>query len=187
MKQALIVIALFCVGCRDKPDIIDRGGKSLDVPVPSRGVAGTPVRGAEQELYKLPARAKMDPSRLGARTGKYGVYLVDGGGRALYVFSEDAKGETACFTNCATVWPPMIARKIPKATDGVDAAKVAFLARPDGAYQVSYGGLPLYYSDSDLAPDDVWGHSAMSFGGRFLLVGIDGKPLPIPKSRGQAP
>jgi hypothetical protein len=41
--------------------------------------------------------------------------------------------------------------------------------------------MSLYYSESDLKPDDTWGHYAMSFGGHFALVGADGKPLPAPK------
>jgi predicted lipoprotein with Yx(FWY)xxD motif len=183
MKRIASVVVLIGIACRDKADVPDLGGKSLAVPVPASGVAAaTAPRADDQDMFEFRKRPKRDPSRLGTRSGKYGTYLVDGAGRALYVFSEDAKGEAACLTNCATVWPPAIVKAPPSIQDGLDAAQVAIIERPDGTRQLSYSGLPLYYSESDLEPDDTWGHYAMSFGGRFSLIGVDGKPLPPPKA-----
>jgi predicted lipoprotein with Yx(FWY)xxD motif len=181
MKRISGLLLFSCVACRDKPTIIDRGGRSLDVPVPSTGVAASGAKGAEQDITSFPKALKTDPTEIGTRGGRYGMYLVDKGGRALYVFSGDAKGETACVTNCASVWPPAIVKSLPTTRDGVVAAQLTLITRPDGSRQLAYAGLPLYYSDSDLNPDDTWGHYAMSFGGRFSLVGVDGKPLPPPK------
>ena len=179
-RRFLILLVCF-MGCRDKSTVVDRGGKSLDVPVPSTGVAATAEKGPEQDLFSFRRRPKTDPSEIGTRDGKYGIYLVDKTGRALYAFSDDTKGETACLTNCASVWPPAIVKSLPATSGGVDASQLTTITRPDGSRQLAYGGLPLYYSESDLEPGDTWGHYAMSFGGRFSLVGIDGKPLPAPK------
>ena len=124
---------------------------------------------------------RQDPSRLGVSSGAYGQFIVDANGRALYSFSGDVPGQTACLTNCASVWPPAIVDRIPTATHAaIDKAKLAMIPRGNGTSQLTYAGMPLYYSESDVKPDDTLGHYAMSFGGRFALVSPTGKALPAP-------
>lgn len=182
MMRALVVgVALGLAGCKGDSSVVDTGGRSLQVPVPSRGTAAT-VKGPEKDILEFPRRAKQDLTGLGVANGRLGSYLTDAGGRALYVFSEDAKGQPACQTNCATVWPPAIAVKLPAITDAsIDRAHVALITRADGSRQLSYFDLPLYYSESDLKSGDTWGHFAMSFGGHFALVSPAGKPLAPPR------
>ena len=116
------------------------------------------------------------------RSGPYGEYIADANGRALYAFSQDEKGQAACLTNCATVWPPVVVERRPRVESAaIDTSKLEIITRPDGSRQLSYATLPLYYSESDLKPADVLGHYAMSYGGRFMLVSPAGKPLPPPK------
>ena len=178
MKRLSLV--LLAIACRDQA-VPDRGGKSLQVPVPSSGVPAT-TKGAEKDIYVFPKRAKRDPSALDVRSGRFGTYVVDAAGLALYVFSEDTQGQAACGTNCAAAWPPVIVDKLPSAkTAAIDAMKFGTVVRPDGARQLTYDGIPLYYSESDVKPDDTWGHYAMSFGGHFALIGPDAKPIPAPK------
>lgn len=181
MRAALIVTGLVALAACGSEPPPDTGGRSLDVPVPSTGAAATPPR-AEQEMFEFPKRAKQDPRKLGVRLGPLGPFLVDANGRALYAFSDDAPGQAACLTNCATVWPPVIVDRMPEPVDAaIDASKLQSFTRPDGARQLSYSGLLLYYSESDLKPGDAWGHFAMSFGGRFTLVSPTGQPLPAPR------
>jgi predicted lipoprotein with Yx(FWY)xxD motif len=120
--------------------------------------------------------------RVEVRSSPYGDYIADDAGRALYAFSGDAPNQSGCLTNCSTVWLPVAADELP-AVDSplLDRAKLSIIGRPDSIRQLSYAGLPLYYSSSGLKPGDIWGHYAMSFGGHFALVGPAGKPLPPPK------
>jgi predicted lipoprotein with Yx(FWY)xxD motif len=180
-RTALVGVALGFAACKADPSVVDTGGRSLGVPVPSRGTAAT-VMGPEKDILEFPKRAKQDLERLGVGSGRWGAYLTDAGGRALYAFSEDAKGQPACMTNCATVWPPAIVDKLPEIADrSIERARVALITRADGSRQLSYFGLPLYYSESDLKPGDTWGHFAMSFGGHFALVSPAGKTLAPPR------
>jgi predicted lipoprotein with Yx(FWY)xxD motif len=120
-------------------------------------------------------------TKLSSRSGPYGDYVVDGEGRAVYAFSGDANGQSACLTNCATVWPPVTVEKIPRVEGVMDSAQLVVIRRPDGMRQLSYAGQPLYFSATDRAGAEPWAHYAMSFGGRFTLVSPTGKPLPAPK------
>jgi len=178
-----LFVAAFAVslaGCRQDSSVVDTGGRSLAAPVPSRGIAAT-TKGPEKDIFEFPKRAKQDLSGLGVGSSRFGQYIVDAGGRALYVFSEDARGQPACQTNCATVWPPAIAEQRPAVNAAsLDPGQVALIALPNGSHQVSYFGQPLYFSESDLKPGDIWGHYAMSFGGHFALLSPKGKPLPPP-------
>ena len=180
MNRRILALVGILAACSD-PKIQDTGGRSLDMPVPSSGTLAT-TRGTGKDILEFPKRAKQDPRKLDTRTGPLGVYLVDATGRALYAFSDDQNGETACLTNCATVWPPVIVKELPAVLSAaIDAAKLGITTRPDGKGQLVYAKLPLYYSESDRKPEETWGHYAMSFGGRFALVGPDGKPLPPPR------
>jgi predicted lipoprotein with Yx(FWY)xxD motif len=181
MNRRMFILLVSVAACRDRSPVKDLGGRSLEVPIPSIGVGAT-AKGMEKDISAFPRRAKQDPSLLTIRSGSYGDYLVDANGRALYSFSEDARGQTACLTNCATVWPPVVAERLPRVeTPAIDATKLELISRPNGSRQLSYANMPLYYSESDFKADDTWGHYAMSFGGRFTLVSPGGKPLPPPK------
>ena len=180
MKRILVLL-IVCAACRDRPAVKDLGGRSLEVPIPSSGVAAT-IKGGERDIAAFPRRARRDPASLSVRPGRYGDYIVDANGRALYAFSADDNGQTSCLTNCATVWPPVIVDRMPRIESAtLDAAKLEIITRPGGARQLAYAKLPLYYSESDLKPEDTWGHYAMSFGGRFTLVSPAGMPLPPPR------
>jgi predicted lipoprotein with Yx(FWY)xxD motif len=122
-----------------------------------------------------------DPSRLEIVSGPQGQFIVDATGRSLYTFSGDAAGQSACLTNCASVWPPAIVNRIPQSDPAIDASKLAMIPRGNGTSQLTYAGMPLYYSESDRKPGDTFGHVAMSFGGRFALVSPAGKPLLDPR------
>jgi predicted lipoprotein with Yx(FWY)xxD motif len=118
---------------------------------------------------------------LEVRSSPYGDYIADDAGRTFYSFSGDAANQPACLENCATVWVPVLVGETPATTSSrIDRAKLGTIRRPDGSRQLSYAGLPLYYSSSG-KPGDTWGHYAMSFGGYFALVGPDGTRLPPPK------
>lgn len=73
-------------------------------------------------------------------------------GMTLYVYDRDRPFESTCTGACAANWTPLKARE--------DAARVGrFLAieRPDGSWQWSYGGRPLYRWSKDRRKGDATG------------------------------
>ena len=123
-----------------------------------------------------------DSPRLETRAGPFGEYVTDAEGRPVYTFSGDAPGQTACLTNCATVWPPVLVHGQPHAASAaIDTTQLGVFTRPDSTRQLSFAGWPLYYSASAFTARDAYGHYAMSFGGRFTLVSPNGTALPPPK------
>ena len=93
-----------------------------------------------------------------------GPHLVDGAGRTLYLFTNDADGQSACYDACATNWPPVLADGEVQVGDGVDRDLVGTTERTDGTTQLTYGGWPLYTFVRDTEPgmavgqglNDVW-------------------------------
>lgn len=178
MTNRALLVVLAVGACRSEPAPVDTTQRSMSVPAPSRGTAGQ-VAGSEHDLFRFPKRAKQDPSRITVRTiPSIGTYVADANGRAFYAFSGDEEGHSACLTNCATVWPPVVAARMPGDVDAsIAASQLTLAGRPDGTRQLVLFGRPLYYFESDRPDAPPGGHNAMSFGGRFTLVSPDGTPL----------
>lgn len=179
MQRILLALFVGAVACRQESAPGDTTQRSMARPVPSSGTSATPGK-SSRDISSFPRRARQDPERLRVRSHPTGgEYIADGTGRALYSFSGDARGQSACLTNCATVWPPVIVERVPSDIDArIDASLLQLSTGPDGARQLVFNQKPLYYAESDLKPEDTWGHNALSFGGRFTLVSPVGKPLP---------
>lgn len=106
---------------------------------------------------------------LGTAESDLGTILVDGEGRTLYVFDDDADGTSSCDDQCAENWPPLTGEV--EASGDVDAALIGSTEREDDTTQVTYGGFPLYYFAADAAPGDVNGQGV---GGVWWVVAPDG-------------
>ena len=102
-----------------------------------------------------------------------GSVLADVDGKILYMFTKDTKDTSACYDTCATSWPPLLADKV-EIKDGVDAKMIGSTKRTDGAMQVTYNGMPLYYFAKDLKAGDILGQNV---GGSWFVVMADGKAL----------
>ena len=95
-----------------------------------------------------------------------GTALVDGTGRALYLFEADTGTTSTCTGACAQVWPPLLTPgQAPVTTGAAQASLVGTSPRADGTRQVTYDGHPLYYFAGDKAPGDVKGQGIHNFGG----------------------
>jgi predicted lipoprotein with Yx(FWY)xxD motif len=99
-----------------------------------------------------------------------GTILVDSNGRTLYLFEADKGGKSACYGQCAQVWPPFIAKGKVTAGPGADASKLGTTKRNDGTLEVTYNGLPLYYYVSDSKPGDTTGNDVTQFGAQWYAV-----------------
>ena len=93
--------------------------------------------------------------------GAIGTVLVDGKtGLTVYIFTKDVKdsGKSVCSGGCLVTWPALSvpAGATPSGGSGV-TGKLGTITRDDGALQVTYNGLPLYFFKNDQAPGDANG------------------------------
>jgi predicted lipoprotein with Yx(FWY)xxD motif len=142
------------------------GGAALDVALANPGTpvpAAAPMTGSATPAPVAPG--------IGAAALPPGTALVDGAGRALYLFEADQGSTSACTGPCAQVWPPLLANGTSPATTGAaQASLVGTSMRADGSRQVTYNGHPLYYFAGDTAPGDVKGQGIHNFGGGWYVV-----------------
>lgn len=94
--------------------------------------------------------------------GSAGTILVDGTtGMTLYNFENDVKdsGKSACTGACLETWPALTvdAGETPTGGDGVTGTFGTITREDNGALQVTYNGLPLYFFKNDKAPGDLNG------------------------------
>jgi predicted lipoprotein with Yx(FWY)xxD motif len=108
---------------------------------------------------------------------RYGRMLVDGKGRALYLFTRDTTTRSRCYAACAQAWPVFYARGRVRAGSGADTRLVGTTTRRDGRRQVTYNGHPLYYYVTDRAPGHVTCQDVAEYGGTWLVVAPGGAAL----------
>jgi predicted lipoprotein with Yx(FWY)xxD motif len=116
-------------------------------------------------------------STVGAHTSAYGTILFDGRGFVLYVFTRDTRTHSACAGACAKAWPPFLVRTRPSAAKGATAKLLGTIRRSDGTRQVTYAGRPLYYYVGDRVPGQILCQDIVEYGGRWLVVRPNGKPV----------
>jgi len=127
--------------------------------------SGTPTAGA--------ARAAM----VQVRSGSLGRYLVDGRGRALYLFEKDRRGRSSCYGSCASVWPPLVAGGRVSRGAGVSAGKLGTVARRGGGREVTYAGHPLYLYAGDSHAGQFAGEGLNQFGAKWDIVSPSGRGI----------
>jgi predicted lipoprotein with Yx(FWY)xxD motif len=117
--------------------------------------------------------------------------VVDGAGRTLYMFTEDANGKATLCTpqgpwgaECPQIWPPLTSAGAPLAGSGIKASQLGVVNRRDGKRQVTYNRHPLYYfhgdpntPPGDRKPGDVRGQG---FSGEWYVLSAKGAPIRTP-------
>jgi predicted lipoprotein with Yx(FWY)xxD motif len=94
-----------------------------------------------------------------ATNATLGNILTDGNGMTLYVFKNDTTGKSTCSGSCAQTWPAFVVddeTQMPTLPSGV-TGKVEVIDRPDGKYQVTFNGMPLYLYSGDAKAGDTNG------------------------------
>ncbi|MEA2537006.1 MAG: hypothetical protein QOF11_1240 [Chloroflexota bacterium] len=91
-----------------------------------------------------------------------GTVLVAGSnGMTVYSFAKDVKdsGTSACTDTCLGKWPALTvpAGGTPTPGTGVTGTLGTITRADNGALQVTYNGLPLYFFSGDAAPGDANG------------------------------
>jgi predicted lipoprotein with Yx(FWY)xxD motif len=115
---------------------------------------------------------------------EYGQHLVDGEGRAVYLFTADDQGQgdtkeavSNCYDSCAEAWPPVLSEAEPQAEGAAQSELLGRIERKDGDMQVTYNGWPLYYFIQDQDTGQAVGQDVKSFGGEWYLVRADGEKV----------
>jgi predicted lipoprotein with Yx(FWY)xxD motif len=124
-----------------------------------------------------PAPAATGATIAVATNTKLGQILVDGSGKTVYLFVADKGTTSACYTSCATIWPPVLTTGAPQAGTGAQASLLGTTARTDGTTEVTYAGHPLYYFIQDKAAGDAKGQAINGFGGLWWVVSPAGAAM----------
>ena len=96
---------------------------------------------------------------------------------AVYSFSADTPSTSACTGTCARYWPPVLVAGslTAEAGSGVNQAGLGTITRPDGTFQVTYYGHPLYFFAND-KPGQTLGEGITTPTGTFKTVNLAGMP-----------
>jgi len=111
------------------------------------------------------------------RHDKLGSYLADSRGRALYLFEADMGSASACYSACASVWPPLKGATTTSTGTGVNRSLLGTTKRKDGTSEVTYDGHPLYFYAGDSSAGAVNGQGLNQFGAKWYLVAPNGKKI----------
>jgi len=141
--------------------------------------SGTPAKTGAAALKPAPVATKPGP---GAPTvelapSKFGHILVDGQGRALYLFVADKTTASTCYGACASVWPPLTVSGVVKAGPRTAASLLGTTKRTDGTTEVTYKRHPLYYYAGDTKPGDTNGQIVSQFGAPWYVLAGNGTAI----------
>jgi predicted lipoprotein with Yx(FWY)xxD motif len=125
---------------------------------------------------KLKATPVNAGSTLSVKHTAVGNTLVDGNGRALYLFRADKPNHSTLSRAGFAVWPVFGSSRTPHSTAGVSAAHIATI-RSDGRSQVTYYGHPLYYYVGDKGPGEVKGQGLTEFGALWYVLSPNGHAI----------
>jgi predicted lipoprotein with Yx(FWY)xxD motif len=119
------------------------------------------------------AFASTKTSTIALKSTAVGKVLVGANGRTLYLFTADKSAKSACYGQCATYWPPLLAGKATVGS-GLDASMLGTTKRKGGKLQVTYDGHPLYFFAVDKKAGDIKGQGYVHFGGTWWTVSAAG-------------
>jgi predicted lipoprotein with Yx(FWY)xxD motif len=162
---AIAALALGAASCGDDSSSADEGP------------AAATASGSTTPSTTPETRARRRTTTLKLRDTRFGRILVDGKGRALYLFTREGSTRSRCYGQCAVAWPPFYARGRLRAGSGLDRGKLGSSRRRDGRRIVTYNGHPLYYYVSDTKPGQVTCHDVVEFGGTWLVVNPEGNAV----------
>jgi predicted lipoprotein with Yx(FWY)xxD motif len=157
-------------------------GSSSPSPSPeaisSPDATSSPIGGGGRDGYASPRGTPSGEGRreteIEAEDSPLGTILTDGDGNTLYVFLNDTGGESTCYDQCETNWPPLLARGELKVDDDLDASLLGTTERGDGKRQVTFAEMPLYYFAGDGQPGQTNGQGV---GSVWFVIGPDGQPI----------
>ena len=142
----------------------------------SSGSGSTPSYGAAKPSTSNTSNSSGTAS-VSTKTSALGTFLVDGNGRALYLWDADHGSKSTCSGACAQAWPPVTTTGTPKASGAVKASLLGTTKRADGSSEVTYAGHPLYTFAGDTQAGQTNGQGSNGFGAPWWVVTPAGKAL----------
>ncbi|MFY9866743.1 MAG: hypothetical protein WAK58_23280 [Trebonia sp.] len=106
-----------------------------------------------------------------------GTFLANGSGHAVYLWTKDSSGMSACSGACAGAWPPVTTTGTVTASGGAKSSDLGTITRSDGTKQVTYDGHPLYFFSGDSGPGMASGQGNDGFGAKWWLVSPSGSDV----------
>jgi predicted lipoprotein with Yx(FWY)xxD motif len=143
----------------------------------SSGSASTTSHGAAKPSTSNTSNSSGTASVVSTKTSSLGTFLVDGNGRALYLWDADHGSKSTCSGACAQAWPPLTTTGTPKASGAVKASLLGTTKRADGSREVTYAGHPLYTFAGDTQAGQTTGEGSNGFGAPWWVVTPAGKAL----------
>ena len=139
------------------------GASAAPSAAPSEAPSAAPsdVAPSEAPSDAAPSESAAGEAAVEVADNALGQILVDAEGVTLYGFTADTAGESTCYDQCATNWPPLLVDDAAAAVAGagLDASLISTVERTDGTIQVKYGDWPLYYFANDTAAGDTNGQA----------------------------
>jgi predicted lipoprotein with Yx(FWY)xxD motif len=155
-------------------------GVALLVAACSTGSSGTAAAGSSS-----PAGASSSSAAAGGSgstvittvSSSAGTFLATSSGHAVYLWSKDGDGMSACTGACTGAWPPVTTTGQVTASGGAKSSDLGTITRPDGTKQVTYDGHPLYFFSGDSGPGMASGQGNDGFGAKWWLVSPSGSDV----------
>ena len=155
-------------------------GVALLVAACSTGSSGTAAAGSSS-----PAGASSSSAAAGGSgstvittvSSSAGTFLANSSGHAVYLWTKDSSGMSACSGACAGAWPPVTTTGTVTATGGAKSSDLGTITRSDGTKQVTYDGHPLYFFSGDSGPGMASGQGNDGFGAKWWLVSPSGSDV----------
>jgi predicted lipoprotein with Yx(FWY)xxD motif len=178
-----VVAALAIAGCGSSDSTNSGGGGYGSGGAGATGGGGESTSASSESTskggYAAPANGEAEASgaayvALGS-VPDLGMVLVDSKGFVLYDFHQDKGTTSACYGECAAVWPPLLSEGEPQPSNGASASKLGTTERKDGTTQVTYAGHPLYAYVADKKPGEANGNDFSSFGGEWYALKGNGE------------
>ena len=163
MHSRLLMIALVVIGGIAVVACSSPGATSAPATASPAASDAAPSAAASAEPPAASASAATGGATVEAKpVGSIGTVLVDGKtGLTVYIFTKDTKdsGKSVCTGGCLDTWPALTvgAGETPTGGSGVTGTLGTITREDNGALQVTYNGLPLYFFKNDQAPGDANG------------------------------
>lgn len=173
------------VGQTDGADLFDPVTSPTGIWYLVEPKRGRPAPGqAEVQLETAPVGGTGSDQTVLAVSMDHGFELLPDGSFPVYTLSKNRghesgigwEGRGACRALCAQYWPPVLTSGSPEAGAGVDQDALGTIRRPDGTYQVTYRGRPLYLFAGDayipglLGTQGVYGAGVDTVWGEFNTI-----------------
>lgn len=100
----------------------------------------------------------------------------------LYIFEADTSGDSTCYGQCTTFWPPLLVASGTTLTGQGVSATLGTTQRTDGTFQLTSNGRPLYYYSGDHSAGDANGQGLNAFGALWYAVSPSGDVVTTPVS-----